>query len=510
MRWAILAASVATAALASGAAGLAWGAPQAQHNSAPSEANNNNAAHSDHTLPSPAPGDAHAANNAHAATDTHNATAADAHATPISVSPALTATSPPNADPTRTYAQPSDAILAADLDYLVRKARVQLSSGDETAMWPVLAFTDDFAANNLRDARTVLEHSEGGVHGGLADLLEPFLLAAEGRADFGVERVGHGGDDLPGPLPDVQRGLVFESAGRLQEAAAVYAQMEAHLDVTPPGDKEPSNLQEFQRSLNATRVTHALYRSALVQHRLGHTAEARRLYTLVEQFAPHSADVDRNLVRLAAGQAPFEPALTPQSAAGRWLLFLADYISQSEGLSQALTNQTPQTGLSSATGALFMQLGVALAPDAQDWRLYTAQQLIVAGGLDGAQRVIDLMPTDSVFAPDAEIVKASIQIQRRNDQAAFADAQHAMQIGSDRWSVLTAVGDLYRTTGHAAEATAAFDRALAMAHEPKDRAGILGLRAYAHQFAGEQSAATADMRAALALDQSANTRLLYV
>src|SRR5262249_30618367 len=150
--------------------------------------------------------------DAHATADTRNATHGDAHATPasINVSAALRATSPPNADPTRTYAQPSDAILAADLDYLVRKARTELSSGDQTAMWPVLAFSDDFAANNLRDARTVLEHSEGGVHGALADLLEPFLLAAEGKVDLGVERVDHGGDDMPGPLPDVERGLVFE------------------------------------------------------------------------------------------------------------------------------------------------------------------------------------------------------------------------------------------------------------------------------------------------------------
>jgi hypothetical protein len=29
-------------------------------------------------------------------------------------------------------------------------------------------------------------------------------------------------------------------------------------------------------------------------------------------------------------------------------------------------------------------------------------------GLDGAQRIIDQMPATSVFAPDAEIVRASI------------------------------------------------------------------------------------------------------
>ena len=39
---------------------------------------------------------------------------------------------------------------------------------------------------------------------------------------------------------------------------------------------------------------------------------------------------------------------------------------------------------------------------------------------------------------------------------------------------------------------------------------MLGYRAYAHRFAGDLAAATADMRAAYELDQSVDTRLLYV
>src|SRR4029077_1747569 len=96
------------------------------------------------------------------------------------------------------------------------------------------------------------------------------------------------------------------------------------------------------------------------------------------------------------------------------------------------------------------------------------------------------------------------------DAAAFTDAQHAQQMGNDRWSVLVSAGDVYRSTGHATEATAAFDRALTMVSTPKDRASVLGLRAYAHQFAGEQAAATTDMRAALAADASDGTKELYV
>jgi tetratricopeptide (TPR) repeat protein len=49
-----------------------------------------------------------------------------------------------------------------------------------------------------------------------------------------------------------------------------------------------------------------------------------------------------------------------------------------------------------------------------------------------------------------------------------------------------------------------------MAQDADDRADVLGFRAYAYRFAGNYRAATTDMRAAYALDQSVDTRLLYV
>jgi hypothetical protein len=49
--------------------------------------------------------------------------------------------------------------------------------------------------------------------------------------------------------------LLFESAGRLPEAAAVYSLMVERLDTTPPGDAEPQTSEEFDRVLGAARVT---------------------------------------------------------------------------------------------------------------------------------------------------------------------------------------------------------------------------------------------------------------
>lgn len=422
----------------------------------------------------------------------------------------LRTTSPQNVAADRSYADPGAALLEADMDYLVREARRSIARGDTTSTWTVLAFSDDIAAGRLQEARADLTSAQGGINGPIADMLEPFLLAAEGRADRGVERVDSGADTLPAPLPEVQRALVFEAAGRLDEAAAVYGQMVERLDLRPPPESEPTNLEEFERSLNAARVTHAVYRAALVSHRLGRTEEARRYYQIVQTFAPRSIDVQTNLARLDAGQPPMEAPLDAKTALGRWMLFLSEYLTQAENLTQVLSQQDPRAGLSSVTGTLFLQLGLLMAPDAGDWRLYAAEQLTAAGGLDGAERVINLMPQDAVYTPDADIVRASIQLERHNDAQAIAAAQRAAQAGAQRWAIVASAGDIMRRAGDNQGAIAAFDRALAMAPEAKDRADILGWRAYAHRFSGDVRAATADMRQALELDQSVDTRLLYV
>jgi tetratricopeptide (TPR) repeat protein len=422
----------------------------------------------------------------------------------------LRRTSPPNPAPDRTYESPDAALIAADIDYLVQEARRAVERSDEASYWYAIAFADDIASGDYARARATLVAAPGGINGGVADMLEPFLLAAEGRPDRGVERIDAGADNLPAPLPEVARALVFESAGRLDEAAAVYAEMVDRLDVTPPGDDEPRTPEEFERALSAARITHAVYRAALVHHRLGRTEQARRYYDIVTGFAPRSADVQENVRRLTAGQVPFEAPLDVRGATGRWLLFLSEFLTQAEMLSRMLAQEEPAVGLASTPGSAFLQMGVLLSNDANDWRLYAADQVLDAGGADGAQRIIDMMPAESVFAADAEITRALIALERRNDAAAAEAAERALARGGDRWSIVASVGDVYRRVGHAERAIPAFDRALAMVQTDEERADILGYRAYAHRFAGNIAAASADMRAAFAIDQSVDTRLLFV
>lgn len=447
---------------------------------------------------------------AHAQDKPESETVAAAATSGVETASTLRRTSPPNPSPDRAYDTPDAALIAADIDYFVQEARRAIAQGDASPYWYATVFADDMASGRLAEARATLDASPGGINGSLADMFEPFLLAAEGRADRGVERVDAGGDNLPAPLPEVARALVFESAGRMEEAAAVYALMTERLDLAPPGEAEPSTPEEFERALGAARVTHSVYRAALAHHRLGRREEARRYYNIVSEFAPRSADVRENVRRLDAGLPPFEAPLDVRSATGRWMLFLSEFLTQAEMLAAMMAQQDPTQGLASTPGAAFLQIGVLLSADADDWRIYAAQQVLDAGGAEGAQRIIDQMSADSIFAPDAEIVHALIALKRNDDAGAAEAAERALARGGDRWSIVASVGDVYRRIGQADRAIPAFDRALSMVQDDEERADVLGYRAYAHRFAGNIPEATADMRAAFALDQSVDTRLLYV
>ena len=214
----------------------------------------------------------------------------------MATSAALRSTAPANAAPDRIYDHTEAALLQADVDYIVHEGRRAVARGESDPVWTFAVFADDIASNRLAEARRVLQSAPGGLHGPIADMLEPFLLSAEGQVDGGVERVDAGRDNLPAPLPEVQRALVFESAGRLAGSGrCLFANGRTPRSDAADRRDEPSDMEEFERALGAARVTHAVYRAALVAHRLGRTADARRYYEVVNQFAPRSVDVERNL-----------------------------------------------------------------------------------------------------------------------------------------------------------------------------------------------------------------------
>ena len=186
-----------------------------------------------------------------------------------------------------------------------------------------------------------------------------------------------------------------------------------------------------------------------MHHRLGRTEQARRYYEAVAEFAPNSADVVENLRRLGAGEQPLEQALDSRRALGRWMLFLSEFLTQAETIAGYLSQREPEVGLPSTGGAALLQLGVLLADDADDWRMLAANQVLNARGYDGARRIVDLAPASSVFAPENEIIRASIAVEAEDEAEAARAAERALALGQDRWSIVASVGDIYRQIGQA-------------------------------------------------------------
>lgn len=431
---------------------------------------------------------------------------------------ATDATSARNSPPVRAtavsgspaYEKTTDAILAADLDSVVARAREAGSAGPSNAAVATIVVMDELAAGRPSSARAMVDTLPERYRGGVGDLLEPWVILGEGDAAKAASRAMEGAPRLPGRLGNVMVALVQEASGDLAGAEGAYARIEQTLDVAKPSDDEPSSLEEAIRQLAAPQTTNILYRAAIVKHRLGKKDDALRLYGLAGNFAPNSPDIAANIARANAGQPPIEPALDLTRGLGRWALFLSEEFGRTEGLAQAINYPTPQEGLVSPSSALFSQIGVALDPSATDWTLGAAYTLMAAKGYVGAERLIRRVPAGDVFAPDAAIALGELALKKNENEKAASEAQRAMRLAPDRWSIALSAASVLTRAGQDAPAIAAYDAALAKVTEARDRATVLISRAAAHHYNGRVERAVADGRAAVAADRRADIRIAAV
>ncbi len=422
-------------------------------------------------------------------------------------SPAVRATAAPGA---RNYNKTTDAILAADLDSVVARARAAGATGPSNAAVASIVVMDELAAGRPSSARAMLDTLPERYRGGAGDLLEAWIVLAEGDAAKAVDRAREAAPRLPGRLGAVLAALIQESSGDLAAAEQSYGRIETTLDVAPPSGEEPDSLEDAVRQLAAPQTTQILYRAALVKHRLGKKEDAQRLYDLVDQFAPNSPDVDLNIARLARGEGPVEPTLDKTRGLGRWALFLSEEFGRTEGLAQAISDPTPHDGLVSPSAALFSQIGIALDPSATDWTLGAAYTIMGAKGYAGAERLIRRIPSSDVYAPDAAIGLAELALKQEDFAAAAADAQRAMRLAPNRWTIALSAASVLTRAGRDEPAIVAYDAALSRAPLPRDRATVLISRAAAHHYFGRVEKAVDDGRAAVAADRRADIRIAAV
>lgn len=422
-------------------------------------------------------------------------------------SPAVQATA---AGSSRSYEKPVDALLAADLNALVTRARQPGAAAQATPAVSALVVMDDLAAGRPSSARSVLDAMPDRYREGARDLLEAWVLLGEGDKAAAVARAHDSADRMPGKLGGVQEALLQESLGDLAVADAIYDRVRADLDVRPPPEDEPASLEEAMQQLSAAQTTQIVYRAALVKHRLGRRDDARKLYDTVALFAPNSPDLEANVARLSRGEGPVEPALDPVRGLGRWSLFLSEEFGRTEGLAQAIADPTPQQGLVSPASAMFAQMGLALDPSAIDWALGAGYTLMQADGLEGAERIFRRIPANSVYGPDAAIGLAEVALKRQDYARAVSEAQRATRLAPSRWTVALSAATVLTRSDRDEPAISAYDNALNRAPDAKDKADVLIARAAANNYFGRVDRAAADGRLAVATDSRAAIKIAAV
>jgi tetratricopeptide (TPR) repeat protein len=407
------------------------------------------------------------------------------------------------------YASFEDALIAADLDYIVSEARTRQRNGEADPRDTVVLVLDALVNERLDLATALLDG--GSIRGApAAAFYRPFVTLAEGDLASAVSELQEAAAILPAPMADIGTALLLEAGGRREDAARIYQVVESQLDTTPV-EGEPRTLEEFQETLNATRTYTALMQAALANQRLGRHDEAERVYALAAEFASQAAQLQVERARNARSQDPLTPALTWQSALGRWLFLLSDYAAQTEGLATVLRSDGPVEGLASPSAALFSQFGLLFDTSADDWRLSAAGDLRAADGFDGADRLLAGIDRRSIFAGDAALGRAEIALRQDRDSDAQQHAREAIREADGRWAMVAGAGDVLRETYAEREAIRAFDQALNLAgDEVEDRASVLLYRASALRFFGRFDEAARDAREALRIDRTDTTRLFFI
>jgi tetratricopeptide (TPR) repeat protein len=403
-------------------------------------------------------------------------------------------------------------ILAADIDGVIAKTRVAQAQ-TATISGAIVVGVDQLAHADYPGAAATIAALPPRERAVTADLLEMWSLLLQGKKDEANARAALAEGKLSSGIGPLAVPLVMESGGDLKGAAASYAKLVASFDTSPLPSGEPKTAAEARRLLEAARMAQTIYRAALVSHRLGEREDATKYYLLADQFAPDSADIADNLDRLAKGQPPREPALTPKSGLGRWVLFVGYQFAFDYTLRRAQTTARGQnvsaTTLDALVGPMFSELGLSLDPSANDWRLGAANELMGAGGggYVGADKLLRAIPADSPFAPDVKIAFARLALLKKDDAAAAAAARQAIAAGPARWDIKIEAGRALSASGHDEEALSALSAAVTSAVRPDQKSEALLSRAGVNFQAGRLADSGADARAAVAANGNDTVRL---
>lgn len=416
---------------------------------------------------------------------------------------AVRATAP--AQVARTYDDLDAALTAADLDQIVTDARQAEAGGSASSQDLTVLLFNAMLANDLPEAQRIAALGQGNV----PNLFSPFLTLEHGGVELALSEFQDITVRLPPPLSDYGTALMFEAAGRFEDAATMYAVIERGLTVVP-FEGEPRDSSELMQLLGEARTSTILFRAAQVQHRLGNYQEAQRLYGLVAAFTPQSVRLRQEQQAVARRRPPVQAALSARGALAQWLFVLADYANNTEGMARVFASDVPLDTIPSPTAALYFQFGVLFDPQAEEYIVAAANQILDVQGFQGADRLLSRIGDRSPYLAEAALTRAQIALELREDDNARRFALAAARAGNDRWGILAGAADVLSDAGANQDAIRTLDRALTLTETPEERARIYSLRALTWRQAGDINRAVTDARAALEIERNDDTRLAAI
>jgi tetratricopeptide (TPR) repeat protein len=409
-------------------------------------------------------------------------------------------------------ADPAKLILAGDLDGFLGQVRTSQAQ-TRTVSGAVVLAVDALGRGDTADAIATVDALPRRSKQSVSDLIQMWTLLQQGDAKAALARAKEAQTRLSPGLGGLAPALVLESSGDLNGAATAYADYLGKMDTAPLPEGGPRDAATLQRILESPRVAQAIYRAALVNHRLGKRDEGMKYYLLSEQFTPGAPDVADNLARLKAGQMPREPALNARSGLGRWMMFVSiEYqIARAKaGAAGADDSKAPVTVVSALekySGPVFAELGLRLDPSADDWRVSAADDLVASGGVPAAEKLLAGLPAGSPFAAEAKLTLARIALTKKADAEAVNLVHQALSAANGRYSIELDGGRALSLAGRDEEAIATLDKAVAAAPDGADRAEALLARAGAKFQAGRLAEAGLDAREALKANDSERVQM---
>ena len=294
--------------------------------------------------------------------------------------------------------------------------------------------------------------------------------------------------DKPGAIADM--GMLRVQSGADQLAMFHLALIAEYLGENSVADV---SYQVVLKSGGTPRVIDAYGRFL---ERSGRTQDATAFYTKFSEDGGLKVITAAGLARLKAGRKP--DALIPHAEDGAAEALFS--------VSASLTDQA-----SAATSIRYLRLALYLRPDLDLGAVLLADRLENLQKYDDAITVYGMVGKASPYWRMAQVEMALNEARVKRSDAAIVQLKALTADQPDDAEAWIALGDTYRSTEQYAEATAAYDRAVALRDASKSTDWPLYFaRAVSEQGTKNWDAAEADLQKALALSPAEPTLLNYL